>query len=42
MEKRVDGTHSSNLMNWTPETSLVEGIDITVDWYVKEKRKQLL
>lgn len=42
MEKRVDGTHSSNLMNWTPETSLVEGIDITVDWYVKEKRKQFL
>ena len=39
MEKRVDGKYSNNLLNWMPETSLEKGIEETVDWYVREKRK---
>ena len=39
MEKRVDGKYSNNLLNWMPETNLEKGIEETVDWYVREKRK---
>ena len=39
IEKRVDGKYSNNLLNWMPETNLEKGIEETVDWYVREKRK---
>tara|TARA_Y100000748_G_scaffold302475_1_gene304784 strand:- start:1678 stop:2610 length:933 start_codon:yes stop_codon:yes gene_type:complete len=35
MEKTVDGSMGSKLLNWQPSVSLDEGIKITVDWYLE-------
>ena len=39
MEKTVDGSKGSKLLNWQPSVSLDEGIKITVDWYLEHGNK---
>ena len=33
LEKKVDGTRGEEKLNWKPETSLIDGIQTTVNWY---------
>lgn len=40
LEKTVDGTLGSKLINWQPSVSLDEGIKITVDWYIENARQK--
>lgn len=34
LEKKVDGTRGEEKLNWKPETSLIDGIQTTVNWYI--------
>ncbi len=35
LEKKVDGSYGSEVLNWSPEVSLETGIEDTVEWYFK-------
>lgn len=35
LEKKVDGNFGKKILNWSPEVNLENGIEITVDWYLK-------
>ena len=35
LEKKVDGNHGTNLIKYSPDTTLVDGISKTVQWYMK-------
>ena len=39
LEKKVDGTKGKNYLNWMPETDLTNGIQNTIDWYIKNNEK---
>ena len=40
MEKTVDGSKGSKILNWKPSVSLDEGIKKTVDWYLEYGKQQ--
>ena len=40
MEKTVDGSKGSKILNWKPSVSLDEGIKKTVDWYLEHGKQQ--
>tara|TARA_Y100000816_G_scaffold292493_1_gene288083 strand:- start:3767 stop:4705 length:939 start_codon:yes stop_codon:yes gene_type:complete len=37
LEKRVDGSSSLKLLSWEPEIDLDQGLEETVEWYVRQK-----
>ena len=37
-EKRVDNYRTLKLLDWQPSTRLVDGIKLTVDWYVESQK----
>ena len=37
LEKRVDGSSSLKLLSWKPEIDLDQGLEETVEWYVRQK-----
>ena len=39
LEKKVDGTKGKSYLNWMPKTDLPNGIQNTIDWYIKNNEK---
>ena len=35
LEKKVDGSLGKDILNWSPEVTLDDGVKETVDWYIK-------
>ena len=40
LEKTVDGSKGSQLLDWDPSISLDDGIKLTVDWYLKYGKQE--
>ena len=40
LEKTVDGSKGSQLLDWNPSIPLDDGIKLTVDWYLKYGKQE--
>ncbi len=41
-KRAVDGTRARQLLGWAPETSLQDGLEATIEWYLETRKKAAL